>query len=490
MENTQRFYIDGEWTDPIGTDTLDVVNPATEEIVATIALGDEKDVDRAVMAARRAFDGYGSTTRADRIALLDRIIEVYGRRMADLASTITQEMGAPTSLATTAQAPSGLVHLTAAVDALRAVEFEERIGTTTVVHEPVGVCVFITPWNWPVNQIAAKVAPALAAGCTMVLKPSEIAPLNAIIFAEILHEAGVPAGVFNLVHGDGPTVGAALSMHPDIDMVSFTGSTRAGVEVARNAATTVKRVAQELGGKSANIVLDDADFEKIITRDVLGVVVNSGQSCNAASRILVPSDRMNDAIAIAKAATASIVVGQPEAEGTTVGPLVSQTQFDKVQRLIQTGIEEGGTLVAGGVGRPAGLSTGYFVRPTVFADVTKDMTIAREEIFGPVMMLIGYEDEADAIRIANDTAYGLSGMVSSSDPERARNVARQLRTGMVHLNGAPLAFDAPFGGYKQSGNGREFGKFGLMEYLEAKTIFGDNDEPEPAVNSGRQSVRE
>ena len=278
MENTQRFYIDGEWTDPIGTDTLDVVNPATEEIVATIALGDEKDVDRAVMAARRAFDGYGSTTRADRIALLDRIIEVYGRRMADLASTITQEMGAPTSLATTAQAPSGLVHLTAAVDALRAVEFEERIGTTTVVHEPVGVCAFITPWNWPVNQIAAKVAPALAAGCTMVLKPSEIAPLNAIIFAEILHEAGVPAGVFNLVHGDGPTVGAALSMHPDIDMVSFTGSTRAGVEVARNAATTVKRVAQELGGKSANIVLDDADFEKVITRDVLGVVVNSGQS--------------------------------------------------------------------------------------------------------------------------------------------------------------------------------------------------------------------
>ncbi|TQC49408.1 aldehyde dehydrogenase family protein [Rhodococcus sp. WS4] len=475
MENTRKFYVDGEWVDPIGTDTFNVVNPATEQAVATIALGDEKDVDRAVMAARKAFDSYGSTTGSDRIALLSRIIEVYERRADDLASTITQEMGAPTGLATTAQAPSGLVHLTAALDALRGFEFEEKIDTTTVVHEPVGVCAFITPWNWPVNQIAAKVAPALAAGCTMVLKPSEVAPLNAIVFAEILHEAGVPAGVFNLVHGDGPTVGAALSMHPDIDMVSFTGSTRAGVEVARNAAHTVKRVTQELGGKSANIVLDDADLEEVITRDVLGVVVNSGQSCNAGSRILVPSDRMDDAIAIARAASESIVVGPPEAEGTTVGPLVSQTQFDRVQRLIQTGIDEGGTLVAGGVGRPAGLSTGYYVQPTIFADVTNDMTIAREEIFGPVMMLIAYEDESDAIRIANDTTYGLSGMVSSSDPQRARNVARQLRTGMVHLNGAPLAFDAPFGGYKQSGNGREFGRFGLMEYLEAKAIFGDNE---------------
>jgi aldehyde dehydrogenase (NAD+) len=308
----------------------------------------------------------------------------------------------------------------------------------------------------------------------MVLKPSEVAPLNAIVFAEILHEAGVPAGVFNLVHGDGPTVGAALSMHPEIDMVSFTGSTRAGIEVARNAAGTVKRVAQELGGKSANIVLDDADFDDVITRDVLGVVVNSGQSCNAGSRILIPSDRMEDAIAIAKAAVETCVVGPPDAAGTTVGPLVSQAQFDKVQRLIRTGIDEGGTLVAGGVDRPAGLFTGYYVQPTVFADVTNDMTIAREEIFGPVMMLIAYQDEADAIRIANDTPYGLSGMVSSSDPQRARNVARKLRTGMVHLNGAPLAFDAPFGGYRQSGNGREFGRFGLMEFLEAKAIFGDN----------------
>ncbi|MFC9555901.1 aldehyde dehydrogenase family protein [Rhodococcus sp. NPDC056960] len=474
MENTRKFYIDGEWVDPIGTDTLDVVNPATEQTIATIALGDEKDVDRAVMAARRAFDSFGSTTRADRIALLCRIIEGYERRVNDLASTITQEMGAPHSLATTAQAPSGLVHLNAALAALREFDFEEEIGTTTVVHEPVGVCAFITPWNWPVNQIAAKVAPALAAGCTMVVKPSEVAPLNAIVFAEILHEAGVPAGVFNLVHGDGPTVGAALSMHPEIDMVSFTGSTRAGIEVARNAAGTVKRVAQELGGKSANIVLDDADFDDVITRDVLGVVVNSGQSCNAGSRILIPSDRMEDAIAIAKAAVETCVVGPPDAAGTTVGPLVSQAQFDKVQRLIRTGIDEGGTLVAGGVDRPAGLFTGYYVQPTVFADVTNDMTIAREEIFGPVMMLIAYQDEADAIRIANDTPYGLSGMVSSSDPQRARNVARKLRTGMVHLNGAPLAFDAPFGGYRQSGNGREFGRFGLMEFLEAKAIFGDN----------------
>lgn len=475
MQNTRKFYIDGEWVEPIGTDTLDVVNPATEKAIATIALGDEKDVDRAVTAARTAFDSYASTTRADRIELLSRVIEVYGRRMNDLATTITQEMGAPAGLAATAQAPCGMAHLAAALDALRRFEFEEKIGTTTVVHEPVGVCAFITPWNWPVNQIAAKVAPALAAGCTMVLKPSEIAPLNAIIFAEILHEAGVPAGVFNLVHGDGPTVGAALSRHPDVDMVSFTGSTRAGVDVARNAAPTVKRVAQELGGKSANIVLVDADFDEVITRDVMGVVVNAGQSCNAGSRILVPSDRMDEACAIAKAAAEKIVVGPPDADGTTVGPLVSQAQFDKVQRLIQTGVDEGATLVAGGVGRPDGLSAGYFVRPTVFANVTNDMTIAREEIFGPVMMLIGYEDEADAIRIANDTTYGLSGMVSSRDPQRARSVARKLRTGMVHVNGAPLAFDAPFGGYKQSGNGREFGKFGLAEYLEAKAIFGDNE---------------
>ncbi|MBC2637907.1 MULTISPECIES: aldehyde dehydrogenase family protein [unclassified Rhodococcus (in: high G+C Gram-positive bacteria)] len=474
MDHTQKFYIDGTWVDPIGSKTLEVINPATEKPIATIAMGNEQDVDLAVTSARKAFDSFASTTPAERIALLEKIIAVYKRRMKDLAAAVTSEMGAPTGLAEAAQAPAGLGHFMATLDALRNFTFEEKIDTTTVVREPVGVCAFITPWNWPLNQIVAKVAPALAAGCTMVLKPSEIAPLNAIIFAEILDEAGVPAGVFNLINGDGPTVGTALSAHPAVDMVSFTGSTRAGVEVAKNAAPTVKRVAQELGGKSANIVLDDADFEDVITRDVTGMVVNSGQSCNAGSRILIPSNRMNEAVEIAKKAAATIVVGAPDAKGTTVGPVVSQAQFDKIQGLIQKGIDEGGTLVVGGTGRPDGLQEGYFVKPTVFADVTNDMTIAQEEIFGPVMMFIGYEDEDDAVRIANDTQYGLAGMVSSGNPERARRVARRMRTGMVHLNGAPLAANAPFGGYKQSGNGREFGKFGLEDFLEVKAIFGDN----------------
>ncbi|MFC9760491.1 aldehyde dehydrogenase family protein [Rhodococcus jostii] len=474
MDHTQKFYIDGTWVDPIGSATLEVINPATEKPIATIAMGNEQDVDLAVTAARTAFDSFASSTPAERIALLKKIIEVYKRRMKDLAAAVTSEMGAPTGLAEAAQAPAGLGHFMTTLDALENFTFEEKIDTTTVVREPVGVCAFITPWNWPLNQIVAKVAPALAAGCTMVLKPSEIAPLNAIIFAEILDEAGVPAGVFNLVNGDGLTVGTALSAHPEVDMVSFTGSTRAGVEVAKNAAPTVKRVAQELGGKSANIVLDDADFEDVITRDVTGMVVNSGQSCNAGSRILIPTDRMDEAVEIAKKAAATIVVGAPDAEGTTVGPVVSQAQFDKIQGLIQKGIDEGGRLVVGGTGRPDGLQEGYFVKPTVFADVTNDMTIAQEEIFGPVMMFIGYEDEDDAVRIANDTQYGLAGMVSSGNPERARKVARRMRTGMVHLNGAPLAANAPFGGYKQSGNGREFGKFGLEDFLEVKAIFGDN----------------
>ena len=474
MDHTQKFYIDGTWVDPIGSATLEVINTATEKPIATIAMGNEQDVDLAVTAARTAFEGFASTTPAERIALLEKIIEVYQRRMKDLAAAVTSEMGAPTGLAEAAQAPAGLGHFMATLDALKAFTFEETIDTTTVVREPVGVCAFITPWNWPLNQIVAKVAPALAAGCTMVLKPSEIAPLNAIIFAEILDEAGVPAGVFNLVNGDGLTVGTALSAHPEVDMVSFTGSTRAGVEVAKNAAPTVKRVAQELGGKSANIVLDDADFDDVITRDVTAMVVNSGQSCNAGSRILIPADRMDEAVEIAKKAAATIVVGAPDTEGTTVGPVVSQAQFDKIQGLIQKGIDEGGTLVVGGTGRPDGLQEGYFVKPTVFADVTNDMTIAQEEIFGPVMMFIGYEDEDDAVRIANDTQYGLAGMVSSGNPERARKVARRMRTGMVHLNGAPLAANAPFGGYKQSGNGREFGKFGLEDFLEVKAIFGDN----------------
>ena len=473
--NAQKFYIDGEWVEPVSTATADVVNPATEQTIATIALGDEKDVDRAVTAARNAFDSFAATTRDERIALLERVIEVYKTRLGDLAEAVSSEMGAPVGLASAAHAPSGLGHFMTTLKALKGYEFEEKLGSTTVVQEPVGVCAFITPWNWPLNQIGAKVAPALAAGCTIVLKPSEVAPLNALIFAEILHEAGVPAGVFNLVNGDGPTVGVALSSHPEVDMVSFTGSTRAGIEIAKNAAPTVKRVTQELGGKSANIILDDDAFAEAVARDVTAMVVNSGQSCNAGSRILVPAHRMDEAAEIAAKALAGVVVGTPEDSNTAVGPVVSQVQFDKIQRLIQAGIDEGATVAAGGVGRPDGIEAGYFVKPTVFSGVTNDMTIAREEIFGPVMTLIGYQDEDDAVRIANDTNYGLSGYVSSSDPGRARKIARRLRTGNVHLNGAPLDRNAPFGGYKQSGNGREFGKFGIAEFLEAKAIFGDND---------------
>jgi aldehyde dehydrogenase (NAD+) len=473
-EHARQFYVDGAWTEPSTSATLDVVNPATEQPIATIALGAQEDVDRAVAAARAAFEEFSTTTQDERIALLTRVVEVYESRLDDLAAAVSLEMGAPIGLATAAQAPAGLGHLKATLAALKAFEPEERIGTTTVVYEPVGVCAFITPWNWPLNQIGAKVAPALATGCTMVLKPSEIAPLNALIFAEILDEAGVPAGVFNLVNGDGPTVGVALSAHPDVDMVSFTGSTRAGIEVARNAAPTVKRVAQELGGKSANIVLDDADLEAVISRDVAGMYVNSGQSCNAGSRMLVPASRMQEAIEIARATTEKVAVGAPEDDGTAVGPVVSEAQFDKIQRLIEKGIEEGATLVTGGPGRPDGIESGYYVRPTVLANVTNDMTVAREEIFGPVITLIAYEDEDEAVRIANDTVYGLAGMVSSGDPERARTVARRMRTGMVHLNGAPLTADAPFGGYKQSGNGREFAGHGLREFLEAKSIYGDN----------------
>jgi len=474
LRNAKKFYIDGAWVDPQSADTLDVINPATEKPIATIALGSAADVDRAVAAARAAFASFSATTRDERVQLLTKVIEVYKSRLADIAEVVSQEMGAPVSLARGAQAPAGLGHLMMTRAALKEMPFEERIGTTTVVYEPVGVCGFITPWNWPLNQIAAKVAPALAAGCTMVLKPSEIAPLNAILFTEVLDEAGVPAGVFNLVNGDGPTVGTALAVHPDIDMISFTGSTRAGIEVARNAAPTVKRVAQELGGKSANIILDDADLEATLSRDIAGMYVNSGQSCNAGSRMLIPQEWMDEAIRIAKQTTEKVVVGSPGEEGTAVGPVVSEAQFNKVQGLIEKALEEGATLVVGGPGRPDGVQSGYYVRPTVFANVTNDMTIAQEEIFGPVITLIGYKDEDEAVRIANDTVYGLAGMVNSGDPERARSVARRMRTGMVHLNGAPLAMDAPFGGYRQSGNGREYAAHGLREFLEAKSIYGDN----------------
>ena len=467
-----KFYIDGKWVDPVEARPHDVVNPATEEVYGRISLGSAADVDLAVAAAKRAFEDYSLSSREQRMELLQSILDVFSRRQDEVAEAIMDEMGAPWGLAKGAQAASGPQHVKAALRALKTFEFEERIRTTLVVKEPIGVCGLITPWNWPMNQIAVKVAPALAAGCTMVLKPSEIAPFDAMIFAEILHEAGVPAGVFNLVNGDGPGVGTALSGHPDIAMVSFTGSTRAGVLVAQNAAPSVKRVAQELGGKSANILLDDADFDKAVASGAGDMFENTGQSCDAPSRMLVPKERMQEAAEIAAKVAAATRVGDPRDEGVEVGPVVSEQQWAKIQDLIQKGIDEGATLAAGGTGRPEGLEKGYYVKPTVFANVTNDMTIAREEIFGPVLSIIPYEDEDDAVRIANDTPYGLSGYVTSSDLDRARRVASKMRTGMVHINGAWLDSAAPFGGYKQSGNGREWGAHGIEEFLEVKSIYG------------------
>jgi len=472
MREMLQFYIDGQWVDPVTPRPFDVINPATEEVCGRVSLGSAEDVDRAVAAARRAFPDYAQTTRDQRIDLLQAVLEEFDKRADEVAEAIMDEMGAPWGLAKNAQAPSGPQHIRAAIRALKTFEFEERSRTTLIVKEPVGVCALITPWNWPMNQIACKVAPALATGCTMVLKPSEIAPFDAMIFAEICDAAGVPAGVFNLVNGDGPGVGTALALHPEVDMVSFTGSARAGIAVAQNAAPTIKRVAQELGGKSANIILDDADFEKAVKSGAADCFDNTGQSCDAPSRMLVPVERMAEAAALAAAVANSIKVGNPREQDVEVGPLVSQAQWEKVQGLIQKGIAEGATLAAGGPGKPEGLDRGYFAKPTVFADVSNDMTIAREEIFGPVLSIIGYEDEDDAVRIANDTTYGLSGYVSSSNLDRARRVAGRMRTGMVHINGASLDSMAPFGGYKQSGNGREWGPHGFEEFLELKSIYG------------------
>jgi aldehyde dehydrogenase (NAD+) len=469
-----EFYIDGRWVPPVTSKTMDVIDPATEKPFARISVGTAADVDRAVAAARRAFETFGSTSREERIALLEKIIDAYQARIGDIAETISREMGAPLALATAAHAPSGIGHLKHALGVLKSYQFVENKGTTRIVREAVGVVGMITPWNWPMNQIMCKVAPALAAGCTMVLKPSEIAPLSGILAAEVLHAAGVPAGVFNLVNGEGPVVGAAMSAHPGIDMMSFTGSTRAGIQVAKAAADSVKRVSQELGGKSANIILDDADFGKMVKIGVRSCFSNSGQSCNAPTRMLVPKSRMAEAVAIAADAASGVVVGDPRSEKTTIGPVVSELQFDKVQRLIKQGIAEGAELVTGGPGRPEGLDHGYYVKPTVFANVRNDMTIAREEIFGPVLSILPYENEDDAVRIANDTPYGLSGYVSSGDTDRALRVASRLRTGNVHVNGAMVDYAAPFGGYKQSGNGREWGEYGFEEFLEVKAILGAN----------------
>jgi aldehyde dehydrogenase (NAD+) len=470
MREYLKFYINGAWVDPASPRTHDVINPATEEPVARISMGGAADVDKAVAAAKAAFETWQFSTREERMALLGKIIEVYQRRMGEVAEAISQEMGAPMWLAKSAQAPSGLGHFANTLQVLKDYKFEDVRGTTLLRYEPVGVCGFITPWNWPINQIACKVAPALAAGCTMVLKPSELAPMNAMLMAEILHEAGVPKGVFNLVNGDGPSVGEAMSRHPDVDMMSFTGSTRAGVLVAKAAADTVKRVAQELGGKSANIILEDADLKTAVGGGMIHMTVNTGQSCNAPSRMFVPRKLHDEAAAIAKAAAESVEVG-PGEDGRKMGPLANATQFQKVQALIQKGIDEGATLVTGGVGRPPGVNRGYYVRPTVFANVTNDMTIAREEIFGPVLAILPYDSEEEAVRMANDTVYGLSGYVSG-EPAHAKKVAAKLRTGNVHLNGAGADFNAPFGGYKQSGNGREWGEFGFEEFLEVKAVMG------------------
>ncbi|MFG3597747.1 aldehyde dehydrogenase family protein [Bradyrhizobium sp. RDI18] len=467
-----KFYIDGAWVDPAASSTLGIVNPATEEIFARISLGSPPDVDRAAKAARRAFATYSETSVEERLFWLQKIIEGFRARLPELARMMTLEIGAPITFATERQATVALFHFEEAARVLANYKFEERMGNGIIRREPIGVCGLITPWNWPLNQVASKVAPALATGCTVVLKPSEIAPLSAMLFAEIVDAAGVPAGVFNLVNGDGPAVGEAIAAHPEIDMVSFTGSTAAGVRVAKLAADTVKRVAQELGGKSANIILADADLKAAVIQGVHACYTNAGQNCQSPTRMLIPRAQRDAAFEAAREAVDGIRLGDPLDPASTMGPLVSQAQFQKVQDLIQSGVDEGATLVAGGTGRPAEINRGYYVRPTVFGDVTPQMKIAREEIFGPVLSIMSYDSEEEAIEIANDTPFGLAGFVQSGDVDRARTVANRIRAGRVYLNGAPFDRSLPFGGYKQSGNGREFGIFGFEEYLEVKAILG------------------
>ena len=470
MKDLRKFYINGEWVDPTHSNDLEVENPANEEMVATISLGGETDVNLAVAAAKRAFASYSQTSIEERVALMEKLLQIYMDRYDEMSVAISVEMGAPISFATAAQADTGRGHINTALEALKQFEFERQVGNTRIVKEPIGVCGFITPWNWPINQISCKVAPALATGCTMVLKPSEIAPISGYLFTEIMHQAGFPAGVYNMVNGDGPNVGAVIASHPDVDMVSFTGSTRAGVLVAQAAAPTVKRVTQELGGKSPNIIFDDADLESAVSGGVIRMMSNTGQSCNAPSRMLVQSSVYDQAVKIAKQAAESVVVDQPTSQGGHIGPLSSRVQFEKVQGLIEKGISEGATLVAGGLGKPEGFDSGYFVKPTVFAGVNNQMTIAQEEIFGPVLAMIPFDTEEQAIEIANDTPYGLAAYFSTSNAERARRVGSQLRAGMVSVNSASQDYAAPFGGYKQSGNGREWGEFGFDDYLEIKGI--------------------
>lgn len=472
MTHQLQFYIDGAWVEPVTPERLDVVDPSSEAVFAQISLGSKADVDKAVAAARRAFSTYSLSSPAERIELLQAIVEVYKKRKIDLGLAISREMGAPQQFALRAQVGSGLAHIEKMVEVLKDFEFSRVKGSSLVVKEPVGVVGLITPWNWPLNQIAAKVAPALAAGCTIVLKPSEIAPLDSIIFAEILDEAGVPKGVFNLVNGTGPTVGQALASHPDIDMISFTGSTRAGILVAKAAADTVKRVHQELGGKSANVLFPDVDFSVAVAKGVAGCFSNSGQSCDAPTRMFVPRERQDEVAAIARTAAEAYVVGPADAPTTTLGPVVSQIQYDKIQDLIESGIAEGATVVTGGLGRPSGLNRGYFVRPTVFVNVSAGMRIAKEEIFGPVLSILPYDNVEQAIEQANDTSYGLASYIQTKDLQRAREVAGRMRSGNVHINYPPRDPGMPFGGYKQSGNGREYAEYGLGDYLEIKGILG------------------
>lgn len=465
------FYINGAWVPPLKANDLEVINPATEKPVAVISMGTAADIDRAVAAAKTAFQTYSRTSVEERLALLEKLLAIYKRRYDEMAKTITLELGAPITMSTQQQADVGVGHLQGFIDALKALHMREELPNgDLLVREPIGVCGLITPWNWPINQIALKVVPVLATGSTCVLKPSEFTPLNALLYAEMVDEAGFPAGVFNLVNGDGATVGAALSKHKDVDMMSFTGSTRAGIAVSKDAAETVKRVTLELGGKSPNIVFEDADLEDRVAGSVLECFNNSGQSCDAPTRMLVQRSVYDKAVKIAEAAGRQAQVGDPQEEGDHIGPLVSHIQYGRVQNLIEAGISEGARVLVGGAGKPEGFETGYFVRPTIFADVRNDMRIAREEVFGPVLSLIPFDTEEEAIAIANDTPYGLAAYVQTGDAKRAERVASRLKAGMVHINGGPHRYGSPFGGYKQSGNGREGGKFGLEDFLEVKTI--------------------
>ena len=470
--DNRQFYIDGAWVDPMEPKQFTVINPATEQSAGVISMGSAKDVDRAVAAARRAFDSYSRTTPAERLSLLERILTAYKAHYDEIAQAISIEMGAPITLSKGAQTRIGVGHISAMIEVLKTFNFEELRGTVRLVQEPVGVCALITPWNWPMNQVAAKVIPALAAGCTMVLKPSEFSPFSAILWAKVMHEAKVPAGVFNLINGDGPSVGAPLSSHKEVDMVSFTGSTRAGTEVAKSAAASVKRVHQELGGKSPNVLLEDADFERAVKASVLHVFQNSGQSCNAPTRMLVPASKLAEVEAIAKRVAEGVIVGDPASEKTNVGPVVSKLQYERVEGYISKGIAEGAKVVIGGAGRPDGLDKGYYVRPTIFSNVRNDMTIAREEIFGPVLCILPYDNEEQAVQIANDTPYGLAAYVWSQDNVHARRVGARIRAGQVTLNGASGTMNTPFGGFKMSGNGREYGEFGLRDFLEVKAVIG------------------